>query len=147
MLKAFKKADIEGFKPNENTDTRMFGFMGDLVKPEVDWEKAGITMSWYTESGELAGIGGVIPFWKGVGEAWFLITEVGKLNVKSLLQDTLFFLNQMFEKEGFHRIHCNIACDFMQAQRFVMRCGFSPEGMMAEYGPNREHFIRYTRWK
>jgi hypothetical protein len=144
MIRAFDKKDMEKFKANENPDTRMFGFMGDLPSA---WEStSAATMSWFNDKDELTGIGGVIPLWPGVGEMWLLITEQGKKSPVSLLKDSKWFIEYLLEKEGYHRLQCSIVCEFVSAHRFISACGFVPEGIMADYGPNKEHFTRYVRF-
>jgi len=145
MIKAFLPEHMDNFKEAENPDTRIFGFMGNLTNKYQD--SGGITMSWFNDKGELTGVGGAMPLWNGVGEVWLLVTEEGKKSPISLLKDSKWFIEYLLEKEGFHRLQCSIVCEFTAAHRFIASCGFVPEGIMAEFGPNREHFTRYVRFR
>jgi hypothetical protein len=144
MIRAFNPEDMKDFKESENPDTKIFGFMGDLTQKYVDG--GGVTMSWFNDKDELTGVGGVMPLWDGVGEVWLLLTEEGKKSSVSLLKDSKWFIEYLLEKEGYHRLQCSIVCEFVSAHRFISACGFVPEGIMADYGPNKEHFTRYVRF-
>lgn len=143
MIKAFEQKDLEGFEPEITPDTQIFGLLGDLVKIKVPEQS--ITISVF-EKDKLLGIGGVLPFWEGSGEAWMLVTPEFKKCPMRGLKDIQFLLDYLFQKEGFKRIQANIATNFNMAHRFIMKCGFSPESIMPNFGPNGEHFTRYVRF-
>lgn len=144
MIKAFEQKHLDGFHTDKNPDTQIFGFLGDLVK--IDVPEQSITISVFNDE-KLLGIGGVIPFWSGSGEAWMLATPELKTCPMKALKDIQFYLDYLFEKEGFKRIQANIVTSYITAQRFIMKCGFSPESIMPNYGPNGEHFTRYVRFE
>jgi hypothetical protein len=143
LIKAFEQKDIEGFIYEPTIDNQIFGFLGDLDNRNIPEQS--ITISVFNDD-KLLGIGGVLPFWSGVGEAWMLVTPELKKCPMRALKDIQFYFNYLFEKEGFKRIQSVVAVDFTLAHRFIMKLGFVPEGIMPNYGPKGEHFTRYVRF-
>jgi hypothetical protein len=143
LIKAFEQKDLDYYIPAVNPDTQIFGFLGDLNKITVPEQS--ITISVFNDD-KLLGIGGVLPFWAGVGEAWMLTTPEMKKCPMKALKDIQFYINYLFEHEGFKRVQANVVTSFTTAHRFIMKCGFSPEGIMPNYGPKGEHFTRYVRF-
>jgi len=144
MIRAFDKSDLDKFERDDNPDSQLMGCVDTELSAQL-YDK-GITMTWINGNGEILGIGGVLPFWKGSGEAWMSVSKEGRKNPLKLLKDTQWFLDYLFKKEGFRRIQCSIDYSYPTAHRFILRCNFIPESTMFNYGPNGEHFVRYVRF-
>ena len=145
--------NLVDFKPEHMTsikrdspDGDMIHFCGDITKRSEAYAKAGPAIT-LLDGDEVLAIGGVIKFWQGVGEAWMVVSPEGRKRIMSLYKYMDAFLRACFNKYGFHRIQANILQDFETAHRCIMKLDFIPEGMMIQYGPNKENFIRYVRFK
>ena len=91
---------------------------------------------------KIIGCGGIEPVWRGVGDAWLLLSRylfeypiaVGK-HCKKMLPEM---------SRSFHRVQALVLADFVKGVQFVNALGFEYEGIMKSYGPNREDFLRYV---
>lgn len=87
---------------------------------------------------------GIVPLWNGVGEAWTMLS----LNARDSFGLTLHraVKNQLYEiakKKSLHRVHCHVLENFEAGHRWAKCLGFTYEGIMKWYGPNKETFARY----
>ncbi|MBE3144556.1 MAG: hypothetical protein IMZ61_11625 [Planctomycetes bacterium] len=128
----------------EDIDAKVLMFIGDIDSRAELYAKTGPAITMLLDTVVLA-IGGVIQFWPGVGEAWMMVSPLGRKSGLSLYRCMGDFLDKCFKEYGFHRIQASILYDHKEAHKCVMRLGFVPEGMMVHYGPNKENFVRYVR--
>jgi len=93
--------------------------------------------------GEIAGCAGVLVPWPGVGEAWAILTDVGRahpLFVHRVVKRTLY---EIVAHEKLRRVQADVVAAFDAGRRWVERLGFEFESFMQRYGPNGEDFTRY----
>ncbi len=99
------------------------------------------------ENGKIVNCGGVVQFWKGVGEAWLVVSKEAQEHPKAVFESSKILLETCFLQHGFHRVHACIIQHHPTAHKMIIRLGFVPEGIMVYYGPNKENFWRYVRFK
>lgn len=93
---------------------------------------------------KVACCGGIVEFWPGVGEAWFILGEVPQENRGSLFKAVYHVLRKIIAEYKFRRIQASVLESFEVGHRFVKRLGFTDEGVMRKYGPNGVNFRRYA---
>ncbi|MFH1230993.1 MAG: GNAT family protein [Planctomycetota bacterium] len=135
-------ADIE----KKDINSGVLEFIGDIDSRAVIYANSGPAITMLKRNTLLA-IGGVLQFWTGVGEAWMMVSPEGRKSGLALYRVMERFLNMGFEKYGFHRIQASVVNGYTEAHKVVLRLGFIPEGMMVQYGPNKENYVRYVRLK
>ncbi len=124
-------------------DSRVLEFIGDIDSRAEHYAQSGPAITMLSGNVVLA-IGGVIKYWQGVGEGWMMVSPAGRKKVFSLYKNVNNFL-QSCADNGYHRIQTCVLAGHRDAHKLVMRLGFIPEGMMVNYGPNKENYIRYVR--
>ncbi len=96
------------------------------------------------ESGRVLAMAGVMPLWKGVGEAWSLMTPEALQHGTALHLKAVKVLKSLFN-QGWWRIQTTVRADFGEGLRWAERLGFKDEGLMEKYGPDSKDYIRYAR--
>jgi hypothetical protein len=96
-----------------------------------------------TTNGEIIACGGVMPFWKGVGEAWVVtspLVEKYRLAFAKVVHNKL---SEIIRRNGYERVQTCVHADFMSSRRWVERMGFKPEGLMKKYIGGQD-YVRYA---
>lgn len=93
--------------------------------------------------GEILACGGIMPFWKGVGEAWVISSEI-------VCKHPLFFaktiwrkLNILIKEMELERIQTIVDAENKISMNWVERMGFKNEGLMRKY-INGKDYYRYA---
>lgn len=128
----------------DGIDGEVVNFLGEIDKRAADYAQAGPAIT-LLDGDTILAIGGVIMCWKGVGEAWMMVSPEGRLKKVALYKTMEGFVNTCFEKYGMHRIQTSILCLYPEAHKCILRLGFIPEGMMVHYGPRKENYMRYVK--
>lgn len=87
---------------------------------------------------------GVVPVWRGLGEAWFLGSDAMEKYPKVILKlarDTISCCSLYYD---LHRIESCVDETFIKGKNFIEHLGFHLEGAAPNYGPDRETYIRYV---
>lgn len=74
-----------------------------------------------------------------------MVSPEGRLKRIALYKTMNIFVQDCFDKYGFHRVQTSILTGHKEAHKCIMRMGFIPEGMMVHYGPRKENYIRYVK--
>jgi hypothetical protein len=95
---------------------------------------------------DIIAIGGIVPLWPGVGEAWLLrgekFNDVGFSAAKNVKK----FLNEIVEEQGYHRVQAGIIADDFIAQRWADFLGLTDERfLMKQYGPDGKDYYMMAR--
>lgn len=135
-MERIEKADV---------DSEILQFIGDITSRAKIYAESGPAITIFNHDRILA-LGGVLQFWKGVGEAWMMVSPEGRNKGMALFKIMDRFLNDCFENKLFHRVQASIVINHPSAHKSIMRLGFIPEGMMIGYGPNQEDYMRYVRF-
>ena len=95
------------------------------------------------EDDRVLALGGIVPLWSGVGEAWSLMTPEALTHIKELHAKAKKVLESFFN-QGWQRIQTTVRADFGQGKNWLEHLGFEDEGTMEKYGPDGKDYIRYA---
>lgn len=87
--------------------------------------------------GRVIGVGGIMPLWAGVGQAWALIGEVPRRCWPSATAFVRAVLLTAMDADGFHRIQASVRTGFAPGARWAERLGMDFEGTARGYDPAR----------
>ncbi len=93
------------------------------------------------------GAAGVIPVWRGVGNAWLLASDELRRHPMVLHRYVRRGLVMVERGLGLHRTQIAVHQKFTAACQWAERLGFAFEGEMKGYGPNGDTYLRYARVK
>lgn len=101
--------------------------------PAYTYEKDGVPL--------LAG--GVCPYWPGVGVGWIIASPTIREHpvLLGLLASRVFI--RLIQKD-FWRVEAIARLDRPDTHRFLIRLGFTIEGVARQYGPDRSDFLRFA---
>jgi hypothetical protein len=91
----------------------------------------------------IAGCAGVVTYWPGVGEAWAVLTDVGRAHPLFVHRSVSRGLREIVASSRLRRVQADVVADFAIGRRWVECLGFEFESLMRRYGPNGEDFARY----
>jgi len=91
----------------------------------------------------LVASGGVIPLWKGVGEAWVVTSELVKTYPIMFAKTTWRKLYEIINSNGIERVQTTIHKNHITSQRWAERMGFENEGLMKKF-LGGEDYYRYA---
>ena len=140
--------EIRAYKEDDylNIQRRHFDaltFM-NFPKPELIAKKFTKGIAYTIEAPEgLVASGGVIPLWKGVGEAWVVTSELVETYPVLFAKTVWRKLLEIISANGIERIQTTIHKDHIVSQRWVERMGFENEGLMKKY-LGGEDYYRYA---
>ncbi len=95
--------------------------------------------------GRVVASGGIIHGFKGTGDLWLFLGKNTFDQKRIALRFFKFFLDEIQSKHELHRIQAVVKSDFEEGHRFAQFFGFENEGVMRQYGPDRENFHRYAK--
>lgn len=108
-------------------------------------ENSSVWVIYENTSTEIVCICGVTPMWPGVGEIWFVGTNLIKQHrvefYKIARRGLMFLVNH----SRYHRLQCAIISTNDRYEKFVEHFGFKREGVMLKYSPQKEDYIRYAK--
>lgn len=90
-------------------------------------------------------MGGIRPFYKGVGEAWIVCSQVIENYKRELLYYSKMYMEIIMKEGDFHRAQVTIKADWYKAIAFIEKIGFKREGLMCKYGPDESDYYLYAR--
>ena len=95
-------------------------------------------------SKHLVASGGVVPSWKGVGEAWLVSSPLVQEHKIFFLRTVQAELNKMIEEGNFERVQTTVDAEHLVSIKWVKWMGFENEGLMRKFIGGRD-FWRYAR--
>jgi RimJ/RimL family protein N-acetyltransferase len=95
--------------------------------------------------GRVAGVGGVLPQWRGRAVAWALIAEI--LTAREFLRahHKVAAVLATARRDGWRRIETTVDAGFDAGHRWVRALGFVPEGLMRGYSPEGRDHVLYAQ--
>ena len=96
------------------------------------------------EQGNIVCSAGIFDVWKGVGEAWLLGSSI--LNERGIALTRIIArrFKVIIKTQKYKRIQSVVHSDWEISQKFVKFLGFKNEGLMKNYGPDGDDYIRYS---
>lgn len=92
---------------------------------------------------KIAGCAGVVSHWPGAGEAWAILTDVGRAHPAFIHRVVKRTLSEIIANSRLRRVQADVVAEFAAGRRWVEHLGFEFESLMPRYGPNGEDFVRY----
>lgn len=91
--------------------------------------------------GKVMASGGILPLWKGVGEAWAITSDMVESHKLFFGKTAL----KVFKKalNGFERVQTLIDADHAVSMKWAERLGFVNEGLMRKFIGGRDYY-RYA---
>lgn len=116
----------------------------NFPKPEIVAKRFTTGIGYTIEAPEgLVASGGIIPLWKGVGEAWVVTSDLVAIYPVFFAKTTWRKLYEMINSNGIERVQTTIHKDHFVSQRWAERMGFQNEGLMRKY-LGGEDYYRYA---
>lgn len=104
--------------------------------------KCGMVLS---EDGLIYAVGGVVPLWQGVGEAWMIPTIHSKKKKIALGRGLRMCFDYLHDSLKMHRVQAAAKVGHTDAHRLLEFIGMQNEGIMRRYGPDGSDFVRYAK--
>ena len=102
----------------------------------------GMAFTGVNEGGIIA-CGGVLPIWKGVGEAWAVTSPLVQKYPLVFAKTMRSKLIEIIIANSFERVQTIVDAEFRVSQRWLERMGFKYEGEMEKYISGRT-YLRYA---
>tara|TARA_Y100001972_G_scaffold114747_1_gene150674 strand:- start:158 stop:598 length:441 start_codon:yes stop_codon:yes gene_type:complete len=98
-------------------------------------------------NGKIIACGGIYPIWNGVGDAWFIgsnvIYEYPILVTKTVKK----YLDELMDLNNFHRVQAYVRHDWQEAQRWIKVLGMQNEGTARKYSTDGRNHILFAKVK
>tara|TARA_R100001460_G_scaffold49755_1_gene87973 strand:- start:1122 stop:1562 length:441 start_codon:yes stop_codon:yes gene_type:complete len=97
------------------------------------------------QDGKIIACGGIYPIWNGVGDAWFLGTNMifdHPLKVTKIVKK---YLIELMNLNNFHRVQAYVRHDWENAQRWIEVLGMQVEGTARKYSTDGRDHILFSR--
>jgi hypothetical protein len=117
-------------------------FAADIIKAASD---NGLTYT-VLDGDKVVAIGGLVPMWSGVSEAWAIVMP-GALRCFKAVHRAAHNLFAAYLGNGGRRIQTMVLCDFEGGLSWLKHLGFHHEGTMPQYGPDGRDYDRFARIK
>ena len=98
--------------------------------------------------GEVAGVGGLVMKWEGVGLLWLMLTSkcrkdgvYGFIAAKSIKEK----MEELIAENNLWRAEATVRSDFPKAIKMIEAFGFKREGLMEKYCPDKSDAYLYAR--
>jgi hypothetical protein len=93
--------------------------------------------------GKIVASGGILPLWKGVGEAWIVSSDLVPKNKIAFVKAVADILGKLVKEKDFDRVQTTIDKDHAASIKWAERMGFINEGVMEKFIGGRD-YIRYA---
>lgn len=89
--------------------------------------------------------GGVAIMWQGVGDSWMLVSKHIRRYPLSVYKNVSSIMESIIERHKLHRIQTVIKEDDSTAIIWIERLGYTREGVLRQFGPDRQNYFIYGR--
>lgn len=96
-------------------------------------------------NGKIVACGGVYPVWEGVGEAWFLGSNLVHKHRVPVLKALKQHLDGMMLVHQLHRVQGHILEDWPGARRWIKFLGMQEEGLLRKFSPDGSNYINFSK--
>ena len=98
-------------------------------------------------NGKIICSGGIYPIWHGVGDAWFIGSNIiydYPITITKLVKKTL---DELMDINNFHRVQAYVRHDWEDAQRWIKVLGMQVEGTARKYSTDGRNHILFAKVK
>lgn len=138
------------FKKFDETDLILIDsdFLKNGIRKEAveQWEKNKYSFTLW-DGDKVIAICGVVKIHEGVGEIWLILENDKKGDVFAIARNLKRLTDRVFDISPFHRFQSRAPVDNKISNRFLNFLGFEKEGILKQYGLNREDYSVYGRVK
>ena len=96
--------------------------------------------------GTIVALGGVHIMWEGVAEGWFIMSKNAYQLPISMARATANLIDSFYNDNKLVRIQASVNVNDNKSISFAIWLGFKEEGVMKQYGPNGDDYIRLARF-
>jgi len=96
---------------------------------------------------EILACGGIVILWPGVGTTWMNVSDNISSHKIWFHRTVKRMLLQIISIYKLHRIDAAIRVGIERDEKWAYKLGFTPEGPLNAYGPNKEDYYRFVRLK
>ncbi|MBN2323805.1 MAG: hypothetical protein JXQ30_08720 [Spirochaetes bacterium] len=89
--------------------------------------------------------GGVVIYWKGVGEGWLICNHTIRKYIREVCFYVGEYLKKIISEDDLHRVQATVPAQWGQGVRFLERMGFQREGLLRKYSKDAEDYYIYSR--
>ena len=90
--------------------------------------------------GEIIACGGILPLWKGVGEAWVVSSELVSLYPITFAKVIWRKMKAIIEELELERVQTTVDAEHKVSQRWLERMNFKNEGVMRKFLGGRDYY-------
>lgn len=94
--------------------------------------------------GQIAGCAGVMIPWDGHGDAWAILTPLGRRHPGLVHRAVREHFARIRTDYKLRRVQADVIADFTAGRRWAEHLGLHLEGLMPAFGPKGETFARYA---
>ena len=138
-IRQLQDGDIEYVKANPLEDA-VKGYPNMQVDPKTSY-----TALW---DNVIVGVGGAAMMWKGVYEFWLILTKDSKLDGAHgivAFEAVRKKIDEIIEENNIVRAQATARLDFPKAVKMLEALGFTFEGILRKYTPDKCDVYRYAR--
>lgn len=88
---------------------------------------------------------GVAIMWPGVGESWMIVSKYIKKYPLSVYKSVSQIMNGIIKQMQLYRIQTVIKEDDDVAIVWIERLGYTREGVLRQFGPDKQNYLMYGR--
>jgi len=138
------------FKRFNKSDLTLIGsdFLKNGIRKEAldQWEAGKYSFTLW-DGNRVIAVCGVVEIHQGVGEIWLILENDKQNDVFAIARSLKKLTDRVFVQSSFHRFQARASVDDSASNRFLLFLGFEREGILKQYGLNREDYSVYGRVK
>jgi len=139
MIRRFDRSDLKMI----NSSVLKNGIRREAIE---QWEKEKYSFT-LCDQNRIIAICGVITIHQGVGEIWLILEDNKSGNTFKIARSLKRLTDSIFRQSYFHRFQSRASADNKVENRFLRFLGFEKEGILKQFGLNREDYFVYGRVK
>lgn len=119
------------------------------INPEVTKHFEDVKITGWAKTGlinnQILGVGGIIIFWPGVGEAWYALSEHANTYKIAVALYITKLIETAAEELKLHRLQTTVRVDFAKAIKLIEVGGLVREGRMLQYTQDKIDAFIYAK--
>ena len=96
------------------------------------------------EDGEVVGVGGLVEIYPHLAEAWRVLKKNRGASLGTTRNILKIWRKLLYSRPKYERIQATVHQEFEEGIRFLDFLGFTNEGLMQKFGPDKSNFFRYA---
>ena len=96
------------------------------------------------EDGNVVGVGGLVEIYPHLAEAWLVLPKHRGVGLGTTRKILKIWNKMLSDRRKYERIQATVHQQFEEGIRFLDFLGFTNEGLMQKFGPDKSNFYRYA---